>query len=240
MSWFAKPVHPRPPHPSYCRTMLRRWTWYLNVHDHVIITTQVSKAFCDISSFFFVCSMDRESGVRRVAPGLSSSSDGVSSSESSSVGGHWGPRERPWLSVPVVLRSTPSALHQLRGRVKCRHGYHAHHGQHRRRQVSTKTHHNDVIMSASQITSLTIVYSTVYSRRRSKKTPKLRVTGLCAGISPVTGEFPAQRVSNAENVSIWWRRHVFFKKPLVVFRRFQNLNKVDLMMVFLLSPSVIT
>ena len=37
-------------------------------------------------------------------------------------------------------------------------------------------------------------------RRRSKKTPKLRVTGLCAGNSPVTGEFPAQRASNAENV----------------------------------------
>ena len=33
---------------------------------------------------------------------------------------------------------------------------------------------------------------------------KLRVTGLCAGNSPVTGEFPAQRASNAENVSIWW------------------------------------
>ena len=32
-------------------------------------------------------------------------------------------------------------------------------------------------------------------RRRSKKTPKLRVTGLCAGNSPVTGEFPAQMAS---------------------------------------------
>ena len=40
-------------------------------------------------------------------------------------------------------------------------------------------------------------------RCRSKKTSKLRVTGLCAGNSPVTGEFPAQRASNAENVSIW-------------------------------------
>ena len=46
-------------------------------------------------------------------------------------------------------------------------------------------------------------------RRRSKKTSKLRVTGLCAGNSPETGEFPAQRASNAENVSIWWRHHVF-------------------------------
>ena len=45
-------------------------------------------------------------------------------------------------------------------------------------------------------------------RHRSKKTSKLRVTGLCAGNSPVTGEFPAQRTSDAENVSIWWRHHV--------------------------------
>ena len=42
-------------------------------------------------------------------------------------------------------------------------------------------------------------------RRRSKKPSKLRVTGLCAGNSPGTGEFPAQKASNAENVSIWWR-----------------------------------
>ena len=43
--------------------------------------------------------------------------------------------------------------------------------------------------------------------RRSKKTSKLRTIGLCAGNSPETGEFPAQRASNAENVSIWWRHH---------------------------------
>ena len=30
-------------------------------------------------------------------------------------------------------------------------------------------------------------------RRRSKETSKLRVTGLCAGNSPATGEFPTQR-----------------------------------------------
>ena len=44
-------------------------------------------------------------------------------------------------------------------------------------------------------------------RRRSKKTSKLRVTGLCVGNSPETGEFPTQRASNAENVSIWWRHN---------------------------------
>ena len=42
-------------------------------------------------------------------------------------------------------------------------------------------HDCDVIRCtmAPQITSLTIVYSTVYSRRRSQKTSKLRVAGLC-------------------------------------------------------------
>ena len=48
---------------------------------------------------------------------------------------------------------------------------------------------------------------TVYWKRKSKKTSKLRVTGLCEGNSPVTGDFPAHRASNAEKVSIWWRHH---------------------------------
>ena len=43
---------------------------------------------------------------------------------------------------------------------------------------------------------------------RSKKTSKLRVTGLCARTSPVTGEFTAQMASNVEKVSISWRHHV--------------------------------
>ena len=45
-------------------------------------------------------------------------------------------------------------------------------------------------------------------RRRSNKMSKLRVTGLCAGNSPGTGEFPAQMTSNAEYVSIGWRHNV--------------------------------
>ena len=49
--------------------------------------------------------------------------------------------------------------------------------------------------------------------RRSKKTSKLRVTDLCAGIWPLTVEFPAQKASNAENVSIWWRHHVHQARP---------------------------
>ena len=47
-------------------------------------------------------------------------------------------------------------------------------------------------------------------RRRSKKTPKLRVTGLCAGNSPGT----AQMARNTENVSIWWRHHEIAKLML--------------------------
>ena len=45
-------------------------------------------------------------------------------------------------------------------------------------------------------------------RWRSKMTSKLRVTGLCKGNSSVTSKFPALRASNAENVSVWWRRQV--------------------------------
>ena len=44
--------------------------------------------------------------------------------------------------------------------------------------------------------------------RRLKKISKPRVKGLCVGNSLVTGEFPSQRASFAENVSIWLRHHV--------------------------------
>ena len=74
---------------------------------------------------------------------------------------------------------------------------------------------------SSQITNLTIGYSTVYSlSRRSKKTSKLRATGLCERNSPVTDEFPAQRGSNTENVPIWWRHHVCDNSTQVYSWRF--------------------
>ena len=114
------------------------------------------------------------------------------------------------------------------------------------------SHYNDVIMDAmvSQIISLRSVCSAVYSRRRSKKTSKLCVTGLCVGNSPVTGEFPAQRASNAENVSIWWRHHddkeftpVIHNKrsllqamaPRVILFTFEILNKWSIRLSILLS-----
>ena len=73
-------------------------------------------------------------------------------------------------------------------------------------------------------------------RHRSKKTSKLRVTGLCTGNSPGTGEFPAQMPSNAENVSIWWRHHglqcyTTGFKNLVIFR--DNINWTYMCNLFL-------
>ena len=72
--------------------------------------------------------------------------------------------------------------------------------------IVSLVHYNDVIMSemASQITSVSVVGSGA-DQRKYQSSASL---AFCAGNSPVTGEFPAQRASNAENVSIWWRHHV--------------------------------
>ena len=51
-------------------------------------------------------------------------------------------------------------------------------------------------------------------RRRSKKTSKLRVIGLCEGNSPVTGEILTQRASNAENV---WYFHLMTSSCVLTF-----------------------
>ena len=59
-------------------------------------------------------------------------------------------------------------------------------------------------MMASQIASLAIVYSTVYSGADKKNPSKLRGNGLCTGNSPGTTEFPTQMASNVEYVPIWW------------------------------------
>ena len=69
-------------------------------------------------------------------------------------------------------------------------------------------HYGDVIMGAIASHQPHDCLLNRLFRRRSKKTSKLRVTGLCARNSPWTGKFPEQMTSNAENVSIWWRHHV--------------------------------
>ena len=60
---------------------------------------------------------------------------------------------------------------------------------------------------ASQIISLAIVNSAVYSGADQRKHQRSASLAFCKGIPPVTAEFPAQRASDAENVSIRWRHH---------------------------------
>ena len=71
-------------------------------------------------------------------------------------------------------------------------------------QLGTICHYGYVIMDtiASQITSLKIVYSTVYSDAHQRKHQSSASLAFFVGNSPGTGEFPAQMASNAENVSI--------------------------------------
>ena len=64
---------------------------------------------------------------------------------------------------------------------------------------------------ASQITGVLIVCSTVCSgadQRNHQRSASLAFVR-------VTGGFPSQRASNAENVSFWWRHHVVFCWGLV-------------------------
>ena len=61
------------------------------------------------------------------------------------------------------------------------------------------------------------LFSQPFIQAQIKKTSKFHVAGLCEGNSPMTGEFPAQRASNAENVSIWWRHHVHLLQQYLFF-----------------------
>ena len=56
-------------------------------------------------------------------------------------------------------------------------------------------HYDDIVMGtiASQITSLTIVYLTVYSDADQRKHQSSALLATWVGNSPVPGEFPAQR-----------------------------------------------
>ena len=70
-------------------------------------------------------------------------------------------------------------------------------------------HYIDVIMTtmASPITSLTFIQTQI---KENIKAP--RHWPLCGEFTG-TGEFPAQKASNAENVSIWWRHHASKPTP---------------------------
>ena len=72
-------------------------------------------------------------------------------------------------------------------------------------------HYNDVIMSpmASQITSLTIVYSTIYSGADQRKHQSSAPLSFVGGNSPMTGEFPhkgpvTRKMFPFDDVIMWW------------------------------------
>ena len=72
------------------------------------------------------------------------------------------------------------------------------------KQKRNEKHYCDVIIGAmaSQITSFTIVYSIVYSGADQRKHQSSASLATLGGNSPATDEFPSQRASDAENVSI--------------------------------------
>ena len=56
-------------------------------------------------------------------------------------------------------------------------------------------------------------------------------------VFPVTGEFPAQRASNVENVSIWWLHHGIFQcMHTVVAKLCRNSSYFKFMIIEHRSP----
>ena len=80
---------------------------------------------------------------------------------------------------------------------------------------------------APQITSTTIVYSTVYSDADQRKHQSSASLALC-------GEFTGPRwmASNAENVSIWWRHHESWRIWAKYGMKQQSTNKLDCLAYF--------
>ena len=77
--------------------------------------------------------------------------------------------------------------------------------------IALISHYSDVIKGAmaSQITSVSIVYSTVCSGGNQRNHQSSVSLAFVRRIHPVTGEFLAQKASNVENDSIWWRHHEY-------------------------------
>ena len=90
-------------------------------------------------------------------------------------------------------------------------------------------HYNNVIMKAkaSQITGFSFVSSTVGPGADQIKHQCSASLAFCVGNSPVTGEFPAQRASNAENVPFYdviMNTHYKFQLQLVLLQYTQDCN----------------
>ena len=103
-------------------------------------------------------------------------------------------------------------------------------------------HYDDVIMTmlSSQITSLTVVYSIVYSGVNQRKHQSSASLVFVWEIHRGTGEFPAQMASYAENVSIWWRHHVFILILACVIHPEPGSLSNHTVVIFLLDNSLLT
>ena len=85
-------------------------------------------------------------------------------------------------------------------------------------------HYNNIIMSAvaSQITSLTIVYSMVYlgaDQRKNQSSASLAFVCVCVCVGVCVCVCEGGGGSNAENVSIWWRHHVFIYQHVIIISK---------------------
>ena len=76
---------------------------------------------------------------------------------------------------------------------------------------------------ASQITTHGSLLNRLF-RQRSNKTPKLRITDLCAGNSPVTDEFPNKRPVTREKINLmtssWWKMMAIFVTIRSILKQF--------------------
>ena len=80
-------------------------------------------------------------------------------------------------------------------------------------------HYSDVITSviASQINCVSIVWSTICWRAHQRKHLSSASLAFVRGFHLWLADFPAQRDTNAKNVYIWWRHHIFRKNKCILF-----------------------
>ena len=117
-------------------------------------------------------------------------------------------QSRRWFETPS--RSSWCHYNVLSNSIQCHHHPH-----------TLQWRHNDRD-DVSNHRLLDCLHNRLFSHQ-SKNMSKLRVTGLYKGNSPVTGEFPAQRASNAENVSIWWRSHHMNQHLVIMGKILRNI-----------------
>ena len=97
-------------------------------------------------------------------------------------------------------------------------------------QIVLTIHYSDVIMGTmvSQITSLTIVYSTIYSGADQRKHQSSTSLAFLWGTHRWPVNSPVQMTHNVENVSIWWCHHEMIPDRLcwrhdIIFKMTNNI-----------------